>query len=330
MIPLQPYLLAATTAYQLIASWNEDRQFPPGQLIDMGGSTLHLYAMGQGSPTVVLDHSLGGIEGYLLIQKISKITRVCIYDRAGYGWSESSSNPRTSEQIVSELDSLLERAKIEPPYLLIGDSFGSYNVRLYTHRYPEKVMGMILTDGLHEVGMLNMPLPVKVLKFFFMSGFLMSTLGAALGILRLLRNLGAFELIKPELRRIDPTTLNLVKRSFCRPKHWVTMFREMLDLDTSSRQLQAANDFGTLPIVLITASSFFRPSLWTLGLPIRAVELLRDKMHAELLNLSADCVRLQAEQSSHFVWIDRPEAILNAIEIILRKGDFRNISVVDR
>ena len=76
-----------------------DRQSPPGRLIDVGGYHLHLQVMGEASPTVVLDHSLGGIEGYLLIQEIAKLSRVCIYDRAGYSWSEQSPQPRTSEQI---------------------------------------------------------------------------------------------------------------------------------------------------------------------------------------------------------------------------------------
>ncbi len=68
MIPIRLLLLIITTAYQAIASWTEDLQSPPGKLIDVGGYKLHMCVMGEGSPTVVLEHSLGGIEGYLLIQ----------------------------------------------------------------------------------------------------------------------------------------------------------------------------------------------------------------------------------------------------------------------
>ena len=126
-ISIDLLFLLATTSYHLIATWLENRRHqPPGQLIDIKGYKLHLYSLGQGSPTVVLDHSLGGIEGYFLIEEIAKTTRVCIYDRAGYGWSEPSPNSRTSKQIVKELDILLNKAGIEPPYILVGDSFGSY------------------------------------------------------------------------------------------------------------------------------------------------------------------------------------------------------------
>ncbi|MEM6404744.1 MAG: alpha/beta hydrolase, partial [Cyanobacteria bacterium P01_D01_bin.116] len=245
-LPINYIILIATTIYQAIATWIEDKQSPPGQLIDIGGYKLHLYTMGKSRPTVILDHSLGGIEGYLLIEEIAKIARVCIYDRAGYAWSETSPHQRSSEQIVKELDTLLNNAEIEPPYILVGDSFGSYNVRLYTHEYPEKVIGMVLTDGLHETGMLNMPLSLTVLKLFFASGFLMSILGSTLGIIRFLKNIKAFELLKPQLRKFPQDNLNPIKRSFCRAKHWMTMAQEILTLDISARQVSRANQFGDL------------------------------------------------------------------------------------
>ncbi len=148
-LPINYLILIATAIYQTIATWIEDQKSPPGQLIDVGGYKLHLYTMGKSLPTVILEHSLGGIEGYLLIEDIAKLARVCTYDRAGYGWSNRSPYKRSSEQIVNELNTLLNNAGIKPPYILVGDSFGSYNVRLYAHTFPEKVVGMVLTDGLH-------------------------------------------------------------------------------------------------------------------------------------------------------------------------------------
>ena len=318
------FLLIATTIYHRIATWIEDKKSPPGELIDIGGYNLHLHIMGNSRPTVILDHSLGGIEGYLLIEEIAKIARVCIYDRAGYGWSDSSPFPRTSKEIVKELDTLLNNAEIEPPYILVGDSFGSFNMRLYAHQFPEKVVGMVLTDGLHEVGILNMPLSLKLLKIFFASGFLMSTLGSFLGIVRLFRTIGAFEFIKPELNQFSTSSLNSIKRSFCRTKHWITMIEEILNLDVSARQVSKANQFGDLPIVSIKADSFFKPSIFTFPLPLKAANQLREKMHAELLKLSTDCVQLQAPKSDHFVWVDSPEIILSSIELILNKVGYNN------
>ncbi len=316
--------LIPTTLYQLVSCWAEDRAEPPGTRpgtrFNMGGYCLHFYSQGEappGFPTVVLDHSLGGVEGYLLIDEIAKLTRVCIYDRAGYGWSDPSPRPRTSDTIVQELDTVLGLAQIQPPYLLVGDSFGSYNLRLYAHRFPEKVSGLVLTDGLHESGMLKMPLQLKLLKLFFNSGFVMSVLGSALGLIRILERLGLFEILKPELRRAPPLGLARTKRSFLRPKHWWTMSREIWSLYTSGQQLRVANDLGDLPVINIKAKSFFGASPLNLLLPLGAADQLRDRMHEQLMTISSNCTQLQADRSSHFVWVDQPEVMLDAIRQLL-------------
>jgi pimeloyl-ACP methyl ester carboxylesterase len=323
-ISIRVLLLVTTTLYQAIASWLEDRQPPPGQLIDVGQYRLHLYIVGEASPTIVLDHSLGGVEGYFLAEELSKLARVCIYDRAGYGWSDHSPYPRSSHQIVKELDTLLVQAEIVPPYILVGNSFGSYNVRLYAHLFPQKVVGIVLTDALHEIGMLKMSVPLQALKLFFISGFMMSILGSMLGIIRLLRVFGLFELLKPELRRFSQDSLNWVKRSFCRSKHWITMSREMMNLGKSARQVSVAKHLGTVPIVSIKASSFFKPSFWTIFIPLKGANELREKMHAELCNLSTNFLQVEANQSGHFVWIDQPNVIVNAVKIVLNKIDSSN------
>jgi pimeloyl-ACP methyl ester carboxylesterase len=316
-IPVKILLLIATTLYQAISCFIEDQNLPPGQRFNVGGHRLHLYTIGHGSFTIILDHSLGGIEGYLLIEKLADLGRVCIYDRAGYGWSDHSPNPRTSNQIVTELDALLTQADIQPPYILVGNSFGSYNVRLYAHRFPHKVVGIVLTDGLHETGMLKMSLSLKMLKGFFISGFMMSILGSFMGIIRLLKACGGFEFLKPELRNFSVHSVNSVKRSFCRPKHWITMTREMLDLDTSAQQVSRMRENFSFPIVSIKASSFFKPAWWTRLLPLQEANQLREQMHQDLLKLSTNCIQLQASESGHFVWVDQPEVITQAVQIIL-------------
>lgn len=163
----QGWFLIITTFYHGLTTLVENRRDKPlGERIDVGGYYLHLYLKGQGSPTVIIEHSLGGIDGYFLIDQIAPLTQVCIYDRAGYGWSDNSPKKRCSEEIVRELNLLLEKAEIKPPYILVGNSFGSYNVRLFAHYFPQKVLGLVLTDGLHESEMLKMPLLLRGLKYF--------------------------------------------------------------------------------------------------------------------------------------------------------------------
>ncbi len=320
--PIELAILIPTTIYNLFACWQEDKLNPPGDRINIGDHTIHIQTLGTSEPnqpTIVLDHSLGGVEGYLLIDELAKLGRVCIYDRAGYGWSDPGPNPRQSTQIVDELDRLLTAAAIEPPYLLVGDSFGTFNQRLYAHRYPEKVVGLVLTDGLHESGMLAMPWPLRLVKLLFASGFLVAILGASLGIIRVISAIGLFEILRPSLRRFPQEQRDAIKRSFCRPKHWWTMAQEIWGLDRSAEQVAVAENLGDLPIISIKSKYFFGPSIVTFLLPIRMMDRLRDGMHDSLGKLSRDVTQVAAGESDHFVWVEEPEIIIRAVQEILAK-----------
>jgi pimeloyl-ACP methyl ester carboxylesterase len=313
--------LTATTIYHYIASSREAKSIPPpGKLVTTtDGKTRHLYIQGDGEITVVVDSSLGGVEGYLLIDELAKLTRVCVYDRSGYGWSQISSKPRTSQQVVNELHELATEAQILPPYILVGDSFGSYNMRLYAHQFPDEVIGLILTDGLHEDGMLSLPWSMGLLKSFFTFSFGFVSIGAALGLVRFFGTIGVFELIKPELKQFPPLSLKYVKRSFYSTRHWLTMMGEMWGLDTSARQLKAANDLGDLPMISIKSDTFLRPLLGIPLLSLPAADRVRDRIHDDLLKLSTNCLQVFASSSSHFVWIDEPNLIISAVRTLLSK-----------
>jgi hypothetical protein len=93
-------------------------KYPPiGQMVDVGGYKLHLYCQGTGSPTVVMDAGTGttGLYWSLVQPEIAKSVRTCVYDRAGYGWSEKSPQPRSVDTMVNELHSLLTNANVAGP-----------------------------------------------------------------------------------------------------------------------------------------------------------------------------------------------------------------------
>ena len=81
---------------------------------------------------------------------MASFTQVCSYDRAGYGWSDSGPLPRTDGRIVTELHTLLTRAGIPGPYVLVGHSSGGLIMRLYAYTYPQQVAGLVLVDSSHE------------------------------------------------------------------------------------------------------------------------------------------------------------------------------------
>ena len=322
-------MLMATVIYQLTSCARESRQPLPGQWVNLGDRRFHLVVRGERAtvkqPAIVLAHSLGGVEGYLLVDQLAELGQTVIYDRAGYGWSEVSAKAATAAEAIADIDAALTAADIAPPYILVGDSLGSYHARLYAHRYPDKIAGLVLTDGLHEAEMLRMPWTIQLLKLLFWAGFVVATLGSALGLVRVLQRVRAFELIKPELQRFSRAQLLPIKRSMARPKHWLTMAREIWRIDESARQLQAFADesnqtysLGDLPILSIQSKSFFQRSWWTFIIPLQRINQLRDRIHARLTRLSSRCRRVEAPASSHFVWTDEPQIMVEAVRSLLQ------------
>src|SRR5256885_2868437 len=134
-------------------SETRDRRFNPmpGQRIDVGGFKMHIHCTGQGSPTVILESGLGDtyVSWHKVQPQIAKFARVCSYDRAGLGFSDPSSQPRTSKVMAEELHALLTAANVAPPYVLVGHSMGGFNVRLFASLYRSEVVGIVLADSSH-------------------------------------------------------------------------------------------------------------------------------------------------------------------------------------
>lgn len=126
---------------------------PPGQLIGIGGGTrLHLHCTGVGSPAVILEAGFPGTSlDWVLVQPhVARFTRVCSYDRAGFGWSSAGPEPRSSTQIAGELRTLLTQAAIPAPFVLVGHSLGGLYARTFTSIHPQAVIGLVLVDSTHE------------------------------------------------------------------------------------------------------------------------------------------------------------------------------------
>src|SRR5215207_4765289 len=135
---------AAGFTYQTIATEQDKAAYPPpGQLVDVGGHRLHIQCVGTGSPTVITESGLGGtsLDWSLVQPAVAQTTRICSYDRAGWGWSDPGPSPRTSGRIVEELRSLLAAAGIAGPYVLVGHSVGGLHAQLFASRYAPEWRG---------------------------------------------------------------------------------------------------------------------------------------------------------------------------------------------
>jgi len=125
---------------------------PLGSLFDIGGYRLHINKIGKGKPPVVLiSGSMSfSFDWWLVQNEVAKITTVCSYDRPGLAWSDAGPSPRTFNQDVYELHTLLEKAGVRPPYILVAHSIGGIIARKYANRYPKEVAGMVLAIQLER------------------------------------------------------------------------------------------------------------------------------------------------------------------------------------
>lgn len=144
-----PLIIGVVATMATVYHMGESRSFPaPGQLVDVGGYSLHIQCLGAGSPTVILEaSSIGFSSQWSQVQhELVSTNRVCAYDRAGHGWSQPGPQPRTAQQLVRELHTLLSNAQITGPYIMVGDSYGGRLVINYTADYPDEVAGLVLVD----------------------------------------------------------------------------------------------------------------------------------------------------------------------------------------
>ncbi|HET7220121.1 MAG TPA: alpha/beta fold hydrolase, partial [Vicinamibacterales bacterium] len=138
---------------------------PPGKLIDIGGFRLHLSCGGEGRPAVILDAALGAssVSWSHVQPALACSTRVCSYDRAGFGWSDPGPLPRTAGRMADELRTLLDRGGVEPPFIFVGHSFGALIARIFAARYRSDVAGLVLVDPAHPEDWAD-PAPKEQLK----------------------------------------------------------------------------------------------------------------------------------------------------------------------
>jgi pimeloyl-ACP methyl ester carboxylesterase len=124
----------------------------PGSIVDVNGHYLYFVCVGTGSPTVVLEAGFGGaIRNWRDVQQqLGRSTRTCSYDRAGLSGSSAIPGVHDAGDEIRDLERMLDRAEIEPPYVLVGHSYGGLLVRLFAHDHPGDVAGIVLVDAVHS------------------------------------------------------------------------------------------------------------------------------------------------------------------------------------
>lgn len=305
LVGIAASFVIAVLAGAIYQGWATNRDLgaypPPGQMVDVGGHRLHLWCSGSGHPTVILDTGLGGtaFDWSHVQSAVAAFTRVCSYDRAGMGYSDSGPSPRTSQQIVRELAALLDGGGVPNRVVLVGASVGGWNVRLFASTHTERVAGLVLVDARHEdqgerlaaVGAPENPPGVAHL----------ASVVAYLGVARLLG-------IAPGLpaEAFTPEVRNYAQATRFRSSALVTAASELLSANESTAQVRANRRVLEIPVVVVSAGRRSE----------RTAEVLAG-LQRDQLALSKRSCQVIAERSGHGIAVGQPEIVVDAIRVTL-------------
>ena len=265
----------------------------PGHLVSVGTHKLHIYCIGTGSPTVVIDSGLGGfsLEWKNIQKQMSEKMQVCTYDRAGYGWSQAGPEPRTTQQIVKELHELLINADVSGPYLLVGHSFGGYNIRYFASLYPELVAGLVMIDASHPDQFDRLPKPVIKTEHKPVKS---STIRITMPVI-------------PANYPEDAKQQAFVLMANNRAVH--TFDQEWENFRTSAQQVNAMNHLPDVPLTVVTRGK----RVWPHNAFGDESEKVWSEMQDELAGLTSQSAHILAGKSGHLVHLDEPDLVITAI-----------------
>lgn len=295
------------------------------------GRKLNLYCIGKGSPTVIFDSGVTDETSvWGLVQPVvSKHTRTCSHDRAGVGFSDPGNRASSSANIVDDLHRLLVAAKIKPPYVLVGHSYGGMNIKLYASTYPSEVVGMVFVDPSHE----DQKDGYRKLDPRQLSSAEWDRITIEPSLAKRRECIAAApagfipgtELYKKCSFDPNPTfsvEINAIhlKIYLQQPFQQAQLSEEESIFAASADQVRAARrNLGDIPLIVLTQSPNTRP------LPAGVTQELRDarnnfwvSLHDDIASLSTQGVNRIVEKSGHNIPYDQPGVVNDAIFEVIK------------
>ena len=236
--------------YETVQSASDEDYAMPGNLVDVGTHSLHLNCTGSGSPIVVLQAGGGEMSSAFgwVAPTVAEETRVCVYDRGSHGWSETSGTAQDGAAIAADLHSLLERGQVPGPYVLAGHSFGGLYTLTFAALYPDEVAGMVLVDTTAPA---SEPAP-RTTTPDDASPDALDRVSALLGTTA---RMGLGRLVSgSDFGDLPSQSRDEMRAAAATESHLRGTVEEYLKASTSGGQAAWLEDFGSKPLVVLTAS----------------------------------------------------------------------------
>jgi pimeloyl-ACP methyl ester carboxylesterase len=323
-------VLLAGIIYQWVGEAANRRQFAaPGALIDVGGRRLHCRCAGTGGPVVVFEAGIAASSlSWSLVQPdVARLTRTCSYDRAGLAWSDPGERCRSIPGFVTELQRLLVCARLPPPYVLVGHSFGGMIIRAFARDYPADVVGLVFVDTLHPEEWLNLS---SEQRRMLRGGIFLSRIGSMLaytGVVRLCLSLlsgGAagpprrfsrlfgstaaalLEHIVGEVQKLPAEILPAVQAHWSHPRAFRAMAQHLAALPSCAEEISRKAD-GLVNVPIVVLSAAHRAARW----------LAAD---AALARTSPDGRHLVSAHAGHWIQLDDPSLVIDAVRDVVHRA----------
>lgn len=267
----------------------------PGVMVSVGSHRLHSHCVGDGDVTVLFEPGLGGsaLEWLPIAEQIQDKVISCLYDRAGYAWSDPGNNPRHIVPLADEARKMLELLKVDSKVILVGHSYGGLIMRQLASIMPNKVIGLVLVDASHEEQFTRLAGESEVSMLPTSDHFVVSAPGLPSGL-------------RSDIRQ------KILAFSRMR-KTYSALHAEIASFKGSCDHIKQTRKTFKFPVVVISR-----------GLdPYNSVDEAGNKnaiwheMQTEFLSLSENSTQTIAENSGHHVHIDQPELVQDAIDYLI-------------
>jgi pimeloyl-ACP methyl ester carboxylesterase len=312
VVPAQPESAPAMTENPTLLPYGK-----PSQLVDIGGRRINLHCLGDGGPTVVLMAGLSSWSAvwYKTEPAIAKMTRVCAFDRAGYGFSDPAPRPQILSEVVDDLHAALIAGSIPGPYVLVGHSLGGLEARVYAQRWPKEVVGMVLDDTSPAgEGLIDEDQPgfdEVVGRESYAAGKLHCALLAAHGPL---------EPSRPEYKDCSftlpsdtPAAFRKIAPQFYTAYYFADQVSLMSSVFTHRYDSVDRRGLGAMPLVVLSAdNSWGAPA----GAPFSQAYWVA--LHEALAHLSSRGVH-RIIHSGHEIQLEEPQVVIEAVDEVLRE-----------
>ncbi len=311
-------LICLGLLYQVVGRKRDEKRFPaPGRYVQVQGRRIHLTDTGTG-PTVVLEAGIASSSlGWTALQKeLSRYARVITYDRAGFGWSDKTEEPRTLQRIVREFRAMLEASGTAKPYLLVGHSFGCFIVRSFAIQHPDEVSGLVLIDPVDTRDWVPLS---HIQKLRIGRGVALSRRGAILAqfgvvrfalwlltsgnhrIPRLISRWSAgngasvADRLTREVRKLPKEVWPLIQMHWSDQKSFRTMAEYLQRLPASAAEAQQEGWPSGIRTILLTAPG-------------------------NNMEIPVDVVHRVAAHSGHWIQLDEPELVIAAVRELINSS----------